>query len=747
VVYPVPELGQASYSARNTLGEFRGSVRYDQQIAMNNTIAGHYLVDNYPSFFGGQGGDFYNPLYSTNAPSRSQNAMVSYTRAITPSILNEVKYSYLRNSAELPRQNPKVPSIGTADALTTGFGSSSAFPQKFTENSSEIQDSVAITHGRNSFKAGGEYFRRTNGSVFAANFFGLYYFWDTEDLLTDGAIGELSGNGGFYLGEAAINPSSSTPAYPNPYRGYRANEFSWYVLDNMKMTRTMTLNLGLRYDYFGVPHNYIPNTNSNLYFGSPIENQCIIRNATAAHVCFPTPGASNPVSTNPYYPVNAFTAQVFSAVFQIRNNEIWNKDINNFAPRFGLAWDVEGNGKTVVRLGGGVFYDRMWNNLFENVRFNPPLFAFSQVGELFNGATRGPISDPGFYSVPINIANFAGAGATPSPRQMNQNMVTAYAEQINLGVQHELKSNWLVDVGYIGTFGHKLTGVVDLNTFDGRTGFGYSSRRINPNVGADNARGNYYNSNYNALQVRLTKRMSMGLQLEANYTWSHALDYVSDAFNNKAGGSLYPEDAYNRQLEYGNADFDIRHRLVADFVWQLPWTKQRKMLRGWSLNGTFIWQTGSPFTMFDSAVDSNGDGYFNDRGTYIGGGNISNAINHSTSPADGYLKPTMFIPTNLEGSIPVDGLLARNALFGPGYINNDLSAQKTFRLNDRFALKIVVSAFNVWNHQSFLMVPSQGTQQGGDLSNPLFGQAAETVQPNNTGTGGRSFQFGARIDF
>jgi hypothetical protein len=106
----------------------------------------------------------------------------------------------------------------------------------------------------------------------------------------------------------------------------------------------------------------------------------------------------------------------------------------------------------------------------------------------------------------------------------------------------------------------------------------------------------------------------------------------------------------------------------------------------------------------------------------------------------------MFIPTNAGGTVPVDGLLVRNALFGPACINNDLS-MKNFKLNDRFTLQVVVSAFNVWNHPSFLMVPNQGTQQGGDIANPLFGHAPATVQPNNTGTGGRSFQLGARIDF
>jgi len=100
-------------------------------------------------------------------------------------------------------------------------------------------------------------------------------------------------------------------------------------------------------------------------------------------------------------------------------------------------------------------------------------------------------------------------------------------------------------------------------------------------------------------------------------------------------------------------------------------------------------------------------------------------------------------PTN----VPVDGLPARNALFGPRYFNTDLSIAKNFKFSERFGLRVIVSAFNIWNHQSFLMVPSQGTQQGGDIANPLFGQAPQTVQPNNTGTGGRVLQFGARIDF
>jgi hypothetical protein len=757
VVYPVPELGQATYSSGTILNEARWSVRYDHQLSSKDSLNAHYLFDDFPTTNTGAGGDFLNPGYPAVAQSRTQNGSLGYTRIITPTVVNDLKASYLRSSANFPALNPQVPSIGTADAATVGFGSSSALPQKFTENTFQYQDNLAVTKGRHSLKVGGEYRRARNGSFFDATVDGLYQAWDMEDLLTDGAIGDLAGVGGFAIGQASINPSSPTPAKPDPYRGYRANEFGGYFEDDFRATSRITLNMGLRYDYFGVPHNFRAGIDSNFYFGSQSLTQCITRVATGSQVCLPGSGVTNPVSTNPNYPVSPATAAEFGGTFQQKNSDIWNKDTNNFGPRFGLAWDVGGNQKTVVRFGGGVFYDRIWNNLFENIRFNPPFWSVASVGLEGNGAAVGPLSTPGFYSIPVNVSFFANSGGVPSPRHMDQNLVTPYSEQFNFDVQRQLGGGWLLDTAFVETAGHKLTGVVDLNTFDGRSLFDpatgapfYSTRRINPNISSDNARGNFYNSNYSGLQVRLSKRFSHGLQFDGNYTWSHALDFVSDAFNNKAGGDYHPEDNYDRSLEYGNADFDIRHRFVADWVWDLPIARTNRLLGNWSLNGIVIAQSGSPFTVFDSGVDSNGDGHFNDRGMYVGGGNISSGIDHSVSPADGYLKASDFAAT--PGTAPGvpsfhDGYLARNALFGPRFVDTDLSISKGFQLTERLQLKVVASAFNLFNHPNFLLVPIQGTQQGGDIANPFFGQAPATVQPSNSGTGARNFQFGARLDF
>jgi outer membrane receptor protein involved in Fe transport len=754
IKYPVPVLGPFTYPGAVRFDEARGSVRYDYQISERNTLSAHYAVDDFPEFIGGNGGDFQNAYFGQQAPGRAQNGQLGYTHTFSPDILNEAKFTYLRATNAFPRQDADVPSIGTSDGTTVGFGASQSIPSRGVLNTFQWQDSISISHGRHSYKVGGEYRRTRNGSTFDSAVYGFYQFWDSENLLTDGAIGDLTTNpftsstsGAFAVAMGAINPASPVPALPDTYRGYRANEFSWYAQDNWRASSRLTVNLGLRYDYFGVPHNFRPDIDSNFYWGPSNLDQCITRNGTGQQVCLPGLGVTNPVSTNPFYPVNPATAAEFGAAFQVRNNELWNKDTNNFAPRVGLAYDVFGNQKTVVRLGGGVFYDRMWNNLFENIRFNPPYYAMSQFGLFVNGTVQGPISTPGFYSIPVNVANFAGPGATASPRHMDQNIVTPYTEQINFDIQQQLSPSWLLDVAYLGTFGHKLTGVVDLNTFDGRTVPGLSTRRINPNIGADNARGNFYDSNYHALQARVTHRFSRGFQMNANYTWSHALDYVSDAFFSKAGGDYHPEDNYNRSIEYGNADFDIRHRLVGDFNWDLPLFHGNRVLGGWSLNGILTWQSGSPFTIYDSSSDSNRDGHFNDRAMFLGSGNIASAVLHNQSPADGYLTPANFAATPAPDNGFANGLLARNAVFGPTYFNTDLSLQKEFRLKERASLKLLVSAFNIWNHPNFSMVPVFSSANVGNIANPEFGQAQSTVQPNNTGTGARVMQFAVRIDF
>lgn len=705
--------------------------------------------DDYDSVDSTTGGDATgSPGFPITALSRAQNWGASYTHIFSPTVLNEAKFSFLRHNGEFPRNiDPTVPSIVTAfDALTVGFGLTSSLPQNFTDNQFQYQDHLAITRGRHSIKTGFEYRRTRNGSVFAANRDGLFLPYDTEDLLTDGWFGSdfdqgvFGGDayGGFYDAEASVNPQ--TGEKPEYYRGYRANEFGVYVQDDWKIHTRLTLNYGVRWDYYGPPHNFRPGFDSNFYFG-------------AGNVPL-TPPSSSTRAPNPFFPANSVEyAREGTATFQLRDNEIWKKDKNNFAPRFGLAWDVRGNQKTVIRLGTGVYYDRFWNNLFENIRFNPPLFSFNQIGTLLNTFPVSPTATPGLYAIPIDTALFNNPAfaPAPSPRHMDENMVAPYMEQVFFGIQHQLSGSMAVEVNYIGTFGHKLTGVVDLNTFPGRslpssvrdpnTGLRYSSTRPNPTIGRDNARGNFYNSNYHSLQVQLTKRMSHGLQFQSNYTYSKALDYMSDAFNNRAsgGGGVRPYDTLNRALDYGRADFDLRHRFVTSVIYDLPVFRANRWAGGWTVGSIVALQTGLPFTIRNEGVDYNKDGNLNDRPDYVGGGNPDvAAINRGVSPADdGYLKTADFVAPILDPSVNLglwrDGRLGRNTLTSPGLGTVDFSLQKKFRFTERTSLRLDVNFFNIFNRVNFALIE-------GNMNSGQFGRSTASFGP-------RIGQIAARIDF
>jgi hypothetical protein len=737
IAYPVNELGQAIAGDHTTLNETRFNVKFDHSFNPFNQLSVLMALDNFPST-DSQGGSDNAGNVPISAASRSQNWGLTYTHIFTPSLLNEAKVSFLRLHAGFERYLfPTTPSvISFNDALNLGFGMTSSLPQFFTDNQFQYQDHVALTRGKHSLNIGGEYRRTRNGSVFAADRDGLFYAWDTENLLTDGTFGDITDGllgtafGGFAFAEASVNPQ--TGQQPEYYRGFRANEFGGYVQDSWKVHPRLTLNLGIRYDYFSPPHNFRPGFDSNFYFGP----------------------ATTPIvttSNNPFFPLNssAYAAEA-TATFQLKNSDIWNKDRNNFAPRVGFAWDVSGNHKTVVRAGGGVFYDRFWNNLFENIRFNPPLFSFNSVGFIANGLPVSPANTPGLYAIPISTSVFndpAFAGK-PSPRHMDQNMRTPYTEQAFFGIQHELPGQMVFEVDYVGTFGHKLTGVIDLNTFPGRTvRHGYSSKRPNPTINSDNARGNYFNSSYHALQLRVEKRMSHGLQFRSNYTWSKALDYVSDAFNNRAAvgnSGTGVMDTNNRSLDYGSADFDLRHRWVTSFLYELPVFKSNPYLGGWSVNSIITLQSGLPFNIYNAGADYNHDGKFIDRPDFIGGA-IRSAINHSVSPADGYFRTTdssgnsLFVAPALDPNINMglwrDGRLGRNVLAGPGLATVDFSLAKRFKIRERASFELQFNFFNLFNRANFAL--PDGNMADAGVS---FGQSTQTYGP-------RIGQFAARFDF
>lgn len=757
ITYPVNVYGTVTVSDPVRLDQNKGSIKVDHKLSNKAQLSGTYAITD--SFskdtFGGSDGAIGPALLN---PARSQDFGTTLTYTFTPVLVNQFRASYLRrlsNSPDAPGLQG-VPSVASAsDPLGVAFGNSFSLPRFFADNQFQYQDGLTYVHGKHTFKAGGEYRRTRNGSSFQVFRNSVIGPWDVENLLTDGFFGDEADLvafgkptfGGIAVAQATINPTTND--FPEYYRGYRANEVAWYFQDDFRVAPRLTINAGLRWEYFGPPHNFRPGIDSNFYFGTTVTP------ISGTTITDPT--------VNPFFPSNSpFAAGVRTGTFQVRNHNIWGKDLNNFGPRLGFAWDLFGSQKVVLRGGYGIFYDRLYNTAFENIRFNPPFFAIASLGAPVNGVPVGPLATPGLYQVPFTSpAAFGGLGGAPLARQVDDNLVNAYIQQFHVGVDWEYAHNFVLSVNGIGTIGQKLVGFTDPNTFDGRTAcmtpravcvaafnageipsMTFSQDQINTSIAGDNFRTNAFRSSYYGLQIEGRKIFSSGLQFNANYTYSHAIDELSDIFNNGHSQITVPTDNTNIALDRGNADFDIRHRFVVSYYYELPFFKSNRWLGGWSWSGITSVQKGVPVQLIASA-DTNRDGHSTDRPQFTGSGSISNAIQGSKSPADGYFNTSLFknftCPTSVNFGLFCNSPLGRNTLIGPGFVNFDMGLAKRFRITERLSLQLQGNFFNIFNHANFQNPDGRLVDAGG-----TFGKSTATY--GDLG-GHRITQLAVRLDF
>jgi len=771
LTYPVPVYDTATLSASQPINQYRGSIKVDHRFSDKDQLSGSYLAEDTHFSCNFCGGDFQFGVPEDN-PNRAQTAGITWTHSFTPTVLNQAKIGYVRRLANFVDPGSEgIPEFYTIDAINASFGGSTAIPQFFTENQFQYKDDLSVTHGKHSLKFGGEYRRTRNGSSFQADRNGNFAGWSAEDLLTDSVFTDQMDNafgyssycsglcGGWYYAAAAVNPTNGQ--IPDFYRGYRANEVAFYAQDDWKVTNRLTVNLGLRWEYFSPPHNFKENIDSNYYFGTPI---------TPISTCQTGTGTPISCATNPFFPINStFYAFEATARPEVKNSSIWNKDTNNFGPRVGFAFDVLGNQKIVVRAGGGIFYDRLYNNVFENIRFNAPFYADETAGVFAGGVPLGPLKTPSLLTIPftsngefLNPANFPNGFPKPVPRHIDQNLVNAYYEQFSFGLQYQLAKDFALETNYVGTLGRKLTGILNRNTFDGRVsgapGAGglTSTARPNPLFNSDNARGNFYNSNYNALDVTLRKRFSGGLSFNANYTYSKALDELSDVFRSKTA-QISATDVQNLRYDYGPADFDVRHRFVIGLNYDVPFLASNRWLGGWSLNTIVSWNTGSPIGLTDSADDANKDGVRTYRPEFVGPSTVLGSIVGKEQVVSGtnayvYLDPTQFAPidgatfacpANVNGGFWCNANTGRNSIPGPMFTNVDFGVAKAFRITERTKLSFQANFFDLFNHPNFVN-PGAFNTGSNNIQSPQFGQSLQTY--GNTG-GHRVTQLALRFDF
>jgi hypothetical protein len=464
------------------------------------------------------------------------------------------------------------------------------------------------------------------------------------------------------------------------------------------------LNLGLRYE------NY----------ESPTEVNGLLRNLAF--------GQGSTLDQN----LAAATAQTVANFFP--------RGKGNLAPRFGFSWDPTGAGKTAVRGGFGIAYDRLFMTPLLNFRGNPPLRATATLGPIYGTSFTYALGDPGksYLGFPVDPALELGLnaangikGARVSINAVDPSIKQAYTGNWFLGVQHEIGGGIVVEGNYTGSAGHHLYDDYDINRFKGDLLVNGTFHGFNPYFSSVFTIGSGSNSIYHGLTVSAKRRFHSGFTLQGSYTFSKVID-DTDTLTNIA---TY-EDSRNRALDRAVAGFNITNRLSINGIWQLPFLRAQhgvagRILGGWQLSGMALVQSGFPMTVMNSAYpagDFNADGSAGDRPnaplSHLPSGGFSNAQ---------YLNgifPTSAFPLPTPGT---DGNLGRNVFTGPGFREVDMSVAKQFAIAERVRVQVRIEAFNALNHVN-LNAPST------DLSSANFGKSTSTLIP-------RQFQAGLRLSF
>lgn len=774
--------------------------------------------------------DAYGPCDSacsrgfTN-PSKSYfpNGQISYVRTISPTIINEARAGYTQNNTGIKTDHPGVPSIYFDDG-TVGFGSYSGYPQFFKEHDYSYGDMVSISHRNHSIKVGVDIKRNLENSEFnvARPSFEMF---DPIFFAADAPAEQVAGVDPGFVGN---NPAQLA----TNVRHWRNLEFGAYFQDDWKVSKRLTLNLGLRYDIF-TRHTEENNLATTFVLGpgNGIANQ--IANANT-QIGGPL---SNGKTCNPSNPNTVILAGVCGPGGFAASSTLGKGDHNDFGPRVGFAWDVMGDGKTSLRGGFGVSYESTLYNPLSNSRWNPPYYSFNlATGDLNAGGpglgealVYGPTTcnstscspatgvAPTFTGPPTNPGMGVGAQAAgnldgwasfnPDTAYLTgiilpQGIRDPYVYNDFLSIQREVAPKTVVEIDYVGTIAHKLFRAQDINRQAGgllpddssgnplcvtdnlgrdlcslRTALNPSGRP-NSNYGILRNWQNAVNSAYHGLQASLNRQMGHGLLFKANYTYSHVIDEGSTwhsgatTASGGAGGDGYSTDQALPGLDRGNSVFDIRHRLVLNYVYELPGKNLHGFagaaLGGWQYSGIWAMQSGAHWSPYDSRSahvvctnpddvttctnsggDYNLDGGKNDRpdstiaqyggesrstwanGWCAGGGAVLGGCANGPAQAG--------MPVLTTPCLACTGTMGRNQLLGPGQWYADMTLAKSFRITEGTHLKFEWQAFNVFNRANFLLATTGGGAHN-KVTDGIFGEAAGTLNARNQ-------QFSLKLSF
>jgi len=739
--FPKPNLGTSQYisSIPQPTNVREDVVRIDHAISSKYQLMGHYLHDTLAqNYFPPLWGDSTYPTVGTAMTNPSYTAAIKLTQTYTPNLLNETALLYSGNKITLtPVANKGSSFLQPSGWTATSFfpvadaaindmpeiqlqgsplnttWSESYYPWKNGYEGFEYRDDLSWTKGRHQFKFGFSYLHDYKNQQLQANTQGTAVFGSSA----------FSGDSyvNFLLGDA----SSFTQLQYLAGKHWVNNNYGFYANDNWHVTPKLTLNLGLRFD--GMPHaferydkfaNFVPADYSTTA-GSPMNAD----------------GTLNSASLTTFGGAQFYLNGIREAnVGGFPRGVVQNK-YNTWEPRIGFAYSPAGNGKTVIRGGFGVFYERVQGNDVYNAALNPP-FAYQP------SATNVYFSNP-------NTSALTGATTTSSFPSTMTNIKYIYpppgTANYSFGIQREVAPSIVAVVQYVGSVGWDQNDDRAINTLPLTDAAGsYATRK---GVAAGSLNSNLYrqypgfstitqeenetHTNYNSLQAGLRVENRHGITTQVAYTWSHEIDEATNDLNSLS-------NPFNPKYDRASGGFDRRHILNISYIYALPFYKKssnvaaRTILGGWEVSGVTVAEKGSPQYITYTGTDTLG----------LGGGttNRPNLLSKVSYPkkVGAWFSTSSFgdpsAPWN-GGANQGFGNAGRDSVVAPGLFNWNLSLFKTIPLTAGEGPKIEVrfESFNTFNHTEF-----NGIDAGSHDGN--FGQVTSTYDP-------RTLQLGAKFRF
>ncbi len=662
----------------------------------------------------------------------SQIAGVHWTWIPNPSLVNEARFGMNRvrqflGSGECTAGVGPDTSYFQTGAQSCGFpqlaiqgftnmGGNSNFPKlQGPDYTYQFLDDVSWTRGKHAFKVGAELrHMQYHGGTFRYGKGQIVFSSGTGATALQNFISGTPARGSLLVGDPVVTITDW---------GY-----SGFMQDDWRISSRFTLNLGVRYE-FVTP---IKEANNQLANFDPARGMVQVGK-----------GIDNP----------------------------YEADANNFSPRLGFAWDITGNGRTILRGGGSLIYALQGFNVLTSQQGSTALTTglnTTPTGALLNGVPGPGTITAGAVALVGAQLNWTLAGpvfpggkitcttAAPCPiLAVDPRLRTPYVTTWNLGIQHALTRTLGLDVSYVGNHGSRMTSMVDVNP--AALGSGWAGNPAAANVTAGNASRPYFSkfpylsninlienadrSNYNALQATLTERPAHGLNFTVGYTFAHALDMLGRDWN-----ANVPMYSLNPKLDYAASQFDVRHRITATATYALPEKKGfAQMMEGWQLNTILNVATGSPWAITDSTTDVSGTREFTDRWNFYGNpgdfsyrgstpipwfsgttnaGCLSRATGQGPNAVSSLSKWGCFVSGDsmmLPPALGTLGSMGRNIFRNNGLHLTDFSVTKKWRLTERVSAQFRVEFFNIFNITTY--------------ANPSYpGQTTGSGQPGNPTT-------------